>query len=405
MAGMAAPLQQHTHASEELPPVSAITCGPKHHWFGYYDKLQIHPSGRYVLGMEVDFEHRSPEPTDEIRIGWVDLADQNRWVDLGSSTAWGWQQGCMLQWIPGSDRLVIWNDRQNGQYISYILNTVTGIQRKLPSAIYALSPDGAWAVTTDFRRLDSVRPGYGYSGIADPNADVMTPDNEGLWKVDLDTGEKTLLYSIAQAAAVPNRNSDTSDLKHYFNHLLVSPDGSRVSFLHRWRYPQGSGRSFGTRLFTIGSDGSNPYVLDPYGETSHFIWRSPKEILAWAWHPSHGNKFYLYRDQTTQAEVIAPQVMPLNGHCTYLPGNDWILNDTYPDKESLQHPYLYEVGAGTRVALGHFYSPPEYRGEWRCDNHPRYSPDGTKVVIDSPHGGEGRQMYLIDIANIVSRTG
>ena len=24
--------------------------------------------------------------------------------------------------------------------------------------------------------------------------------------------------------------------------------------------------------------------------------------------------------------------------------------------------------------------------------------DGTKVVIDSPHGGNGRQMYLIDIS-------
>ena len=37
-----------------------ITSGPKHHWFGYYDKLQFDPSGRYVLGMEVDSEHCSP---------------------------------------------------------------------------------------------------------------------------------------------------------------------------------------------------------------------------------------------------------------------------------------------------------------------------------------------------------
>ncbi|MBM3796688.1 MAG: hypothetical protein FJW31_22135 [Acidobacteria bacterium] len=61
--------------AEDLPPVRQITRGPKFHWFGYYDKLQFDPSNRYVLGMEVDFEHRSPTPGDTIRIGMVDLKD------------------------------------------------------------------------------------------------------------------------------------------------------------------------------------------------------------------------------------------------------------------------------------------------------------------------------------------
>ena len=45
---------------ENLPPVRALTRGPKFHWFGYYDKLQFDPTSRYVLGMEVGFEHRYP---------------------------------------------------------------------------------------------------------------------------------------------------------------------------------------------------------------------------------------------------------------------------------------------------------------------------------------------------------
>ncbi len=102
-------------------------------------------------------------------------------------------------------------------------------------------------------------------------------------------------------------------------------------------------------------------------------------------------------------EVVGPDVMTVNGHCTYLPGNRWILNDTYPDKQREQNPYLYEVASGRRVPLGHFRLPPEYAGEWRCDTHPRFSPDGRKVVIDSAHGGNGRQMYLIDIGDIVGQ--
>ena len=386
----------------ELPLVRAITGGPKHHWFGYYDKLEFDPANRRVLGMEVGFEHRSPQPDDEIRIGMVDLQDGDRWTERDSSTAWGWQQGCMLQWIPGSRSEVIWNDREEGGYVSRVLDVETGNSRTIPFAVYALSPDGAWAVSTDFRRLNDTRTGYGYVGIPDPNAEALAPDDEGIWKIDLLTGTRELLFSVSQAASIPNPHTDTEGLKHYCNHLLVSPDGKRLIFLHRWRYPPGSGRGFGTRMFTIGSDGSEPHVLDPYGRTSHFIWRDPDHVLAWARHPSYGEKFYLFRDQTDAAEVVAPDVMSLNGHCTYLPGNQWILNDTYPDADRLQHPYLYEVSTGRRVPLGHFPSPPEYKGEWRCDTHPRFSPDGTKVVIDSPHGGDGRQLYLIDIAEIVS---
>ncbi len=88
----------------ELPAVP-ITSGPKQHWFGYYDKQQIDASGRYALGMEVDFEYRSPTADDVLGIGMVDLQDDHagglpRWIELGESRAWGWQQGCMLQWRP-----------------------------------------------------------------------------------------------------------------------------------------------------------------------------------------------------------------------------------------------------------------------------------------------------------------
>jgi len=100
-------------------------------------------------------------------------------------------------------------------------------------------------------------------------------------------------------------------------------------------------------------------------------------------------------------EVVGEGVMTENGHCSYLPGNEWILNDTYPDAERRQHLYLYHVASGRKVALGGFHAPREYRGEWRCDLHPRFSPSGRWVVIDSAHGGQGRQLYLLDVGGIV----
>ncbi len=385
-------------AAATLPPVRALTRGPKFHWFGYYDKSQFDPASRYVLGMEVDFEHRSPRPDDVVRVGMVDTADGDRWIELGTSCAWNWQQGCMLQWLPGSAGEVVWNDRQEDHFLCRILDVRSGKQRTLPAPIYAIDPSGRWALTTDFRRLHDTRPGYGYAGIPDPNAKKPAPEDAGIWKVDLATGRRELIVSLAEAARIPFPHGDWTGAKHWFNHLLVSPDGSRFIYLHRWRAP--GDKSFSTRMFTAAADGSDPYILDPYGKTSHFIWRDPQTVLAWAWRPSHGQKFYLFFDRTDRVEVVAPEVMTVNGHCTYLPGNQWILNDTYPDKQRNQHVYLYEVATGRRVPLGSFHSPPEYTGEWRCDTHPRSSPDGRKVCIDSPHDG-GRQMYLIDIGEIV----
>lgn len=389
-----------TARAADLPPVRALTRGPKFHWFGYYDKLEFDPSGRYVLGMEVDFEHRSPRAEDTIRVGMVDLADGDRWIELGQTRAWNWQQGCMLQWLPGSKSEVMWNDRGEGDFVCHIMDVHTRKRRTLPSPIYALSPDAKWGISTDFRRLNDCRPGYGYAGIPDPNAGKLVAEDVGIWKVDLASGRKTMLVSLAEAARIPYPGGFSNGAKHWFNHLLVSPDGQRFIFLHRWRGDK-EGASFSTRMFTANSKGKDLFILDPHGKTSHFIWKDARRVLAWAWHPSHGNKFYLYTDRSTSADVVAPDLMPVNGHCTYLPGGRWILNDTYPDKDRLQHVYLYDIKENRRHPLGSFHSPPPYTGEWRCDTHPRFSPDGRKVVIDSPHGG-GRQLYLIDISGIVS---
>jgi hypothetical protein len=384
--------------NEDLPPVRAITKGPKFHWFGYYDKLEIDPSNRFVLGMEVGFEHRSPTADDVLKVGMVDLQDGDRWIELGESRAWCWQQGCMLQWLPGSKTEVIWNDREGDRYVSHILDVTTRRRRTLPGPIYAISPDARTAISTDFRRLADERPGYGYAGIPDPNKDVLVPADSGIWTMDLKSGDIRLLFSTADAVKIPLAQGSWDGAKHRFNHLLYSPDGSRFCFLHRWKAP--GAKAHTTRMITMNADGSEPYVLIAPPFASHFIWRDPTHILCFARHASHGDRFYLYEDRTEKVEGVGKDLMIVDGHCTYLPGNRWILNDTYPDAKRMQRPYLFEVATDRMYPLGHFLSPREYAGEWRCDTHPRFSPDGKKVVIDSPHAG-GRQLYLIDISKIV----
>ncbi len=390
-------------AKPELPPTRVITSGPRHHWFGYYDKLQFDPTNRYVLGMEVPFEHRSPVASDVIQIGMVDLEDGDRWINLGETTAWNWQQGCMLQWLPGSKSKILWNDRGDGHYICRILDVHTREQQIIPHPVYSVSPDGKRAVTTDFRRIADVRPGYGYTGFPDPYAHDLAPKESGIWTVDLETGQSELVLPIAEIAVTGEIPNNQADVKHYFNHLLISPDGKRFIALHRWKYPAGK---WLTRLITANMDGSDVHVVIPNGYASHFIWRDPQHILSqgknWLGKSDWGD--FLFEDRNGGGDVveIGAGVLDNGGHLTYLPGNEWILNDTYPKgKDRIQTPHLYNIASNQRIDIGHFPAPPEYTGEWRCDNHPRLSPNARYVCIDAPTKDAGRQLHLIDISGIV----
>ncbi len=395
--------------SEVYVPARIITRGPGNHWFGYYDKLQFDPTNRFVLGMEVDFEGRSPLSGDEIKTGMVDLKNNDEWINLGTSKAWGWQQGCMLQFIPESDSLVIWNDRKGGQFISHVFNIYTKEETILPFAIYALSPDGEHAVTTDFERIQDTRPGYGYAGIPDTNRDELAPENAGIYLCNLKTGEKKLIISYRQMQETPvllddAAQNDRANQKNWFNHLLFNTDGSRFIFLHRWKtVSKKDVGGFATLMYTSDLEGKDIRLIDSSGYTSHFVWFDKNRIAAWTRQQSHGSGFYVFTDgKPDETFVLNQEKMPVNGHNTYLPNHsEWILNDSYPDNNRLQHVYLYNVKTNERIPLGDFYAAPEYKGEWRCDTHPRSGRKGKMVCIDCPIGKNGRQLILMDISEIV----
>ena len=404
-AGVASGTEVMGSAQQPEPqlPTRAITRGPKHHWFGYYDKLQFDPSSRYVLGMQVGFEHRSPRPDDVIKVGMVDLEQADRWIELGESRAWCWQQGCMLQWLPGSDSRVLWNDRQEGRFVCHVLDVTTGRKKTLPHAIYSVSPDGKTAVTADFGRINDVRPGYGYAGVPDAFADDVAPQDSGISRIDLTSGKAELILSLAEIARVGPIPNQQIGIKHYFNHLLVSPNGERFIALHRWRYPNGKRL---TRMITAKLDGTDLRIVCGNGFTSHFIWRDPTHILAQSkdllGNKNWGNFLFEDVDGGGDVQEIGRGVLDSSGHLSYLPGNHWILSDTYPQgKMRLQTPHLYQVASGKRIDLGRFHLPSAYAGEWRVDTHPRFSPNGRYVCIDAPVANTGRQLLLIDIGNII----
>lgn len=402
--------------------VRPITSGPKQHWFGYYDKHQIDVSGRYALGGEVDKFFRSPSQEDVLRIGLIDLENGNEWREIGTSRTWGWQQGCMLQWIPGSDREVIWNDYGEGGFISKVYNVKTGATRTLPRAVYTLSPDGRFALSLDFDRLQFFRPGYGYPTLQAVDQWPKAPEDAGIYKMDLQTGRSEMILSYAQLAGLERESGSVADYHHWFNHILINPSGTRFIFLNRSRpvassadmsayrkaHPEWNESGKGnwlTRAITANTDGSDLYALNDSGVWSHFIWKDDDTICAWAM-PDAGGKagFYEFTDKSKAYKAVGPDIMTVDGHNTYVPNtnNEWILNDTYPKgEERLQELFLFHVPTQRKVTIGKFHEPKHFTGEWRCDLHPRCDQQGKRVFFDSTHEGDYRQIYMVDISKIV----
>jgi len=406
------------------PRATPITDGDQQHWFGYYDKWQIDITGRYALAAAVDTFFRSPRPKDMLRVGLIDLKKGNKWKEIGTSTAWGWQQGCMLQWVPGSDSEVIWNDHGANGFISRIYDTKTGKTRTLPKAVYTLSPDGSFALCIDFDRLQFFRPGYGYPAKTPVDNWPKAPDDAGVYKMDLKTGVSEMIISYAQIATLPRTRGSVADNFQWFNHLLINPSGTRFIFLNRSRpvgsysemteyrrnHPEIKNLGFSghyiTRALTADIDGQNIYPLNDSGNFSHFIWKGDNVICAWAV-PEDGSKaaFFDFRDMSKNYQQVGTGIMTRNGHNTYVPNTnyEWILNDTYPGgEERLQELYLFHIPTNRKVSLGKFHEPIKYKGEWRCDLHPRCDQHGKRVFFDSTHKGDRRQIYMIDISDIVN---
>ena len=379
-------------------PAKAVTKGPNHHFFGYYDKCPWDATGRYLLAMESAFCDRQPKSGEELTLGMVDLQDGNQYIPFDKTAAWCWQQGTMLQWL-GSDpkRHVIYNSVVEGKYVSTIRDVHSGKTHTMPLPIYAVANSGLHAVTLDFARLHRLRPGYGYASVPEQFADDPAPDQLGIWGMDLVSGRTQLIVTLKQLAAY-KPDDRFPGAHHWVNHLQFNPSGTRTIFLHRWKKP--TDRSWQTRLFTVKPNGADLRLHLDDGMTSHFDWLDDTTILAWARTKKTGDRFYLIDVNGAEPKVLGESVLTKDGHCSYSPNRKWILNDTYPDKDRLQWLMLFNPKTGRRFDLNQFHSPKEFTGPTRCDLHPRWNRDGTQVCFDGCHEPQ-RQLYVVDVSDIV----
>jgi hypothetical protein len=382
--------------SETRPRAIPATHGPKHHFVGYYGICPWNVSGTHLLCLESDFHDRPPTAADRATISLVDLSS-GRFEPLAETRAWNLQQGCMLHWLPTSaDRYITYNNRHGERYVAVVLDVHTGDQRILPHPISALSHDGRTALSLNYARLKSLRPVVGYAGLPDPYAAQPHPAEDGVCRMNVETGQTEVVISYQQAFEFLGQPAEMEQHNVWFNHTVFNRDDSRFCFVCRWN--ERVGTIAHTYLLGAGVDGRDLRLLMPAG-ASHMDWRTPTELLVWA-RAEEGPYYYRVDDASGARTIVGRDVLTRDGHCSFTRDGAWLLTDTGPDEENLQTLLLWNVAEDRTVVLGRFASPPPFRGEIRCDLHPRWSRDERQVCFDSIHEGT-RQVYVMDVSSIL----
>ncbi|MDA1044958.1 MAG: hypothetical protein O3C57_07015, partial [Verrucomicrobia bacterium] len=269
----------------------------------------------------------------------------------------------------------------------------TGQRRDIDRPVYSVSHDGHCGISLNFARLQRLRPGYGYQTLPDLSEGSLAPSDDGLWAVDMATGTSRLIVSLAQVASyevLPGMQG----AEHYFNHVLFSPSGDRFMFFHLW-VNKGKRHS---RLMTCDRVGKNLFPLINEAFVSHYNWVSDRQLIAYADHPPSGKHYYLHTDQTQHQEIVGSGLLLEDGHPSFSPNGEFLLTDTYPDDCLDRHLLLFHPKQNRLDELGRFYEPLNYRGEKRCDLHPRWSSSGRYVCVDSVYSGR-RKMCVLDLGS------
>ncbi|MAZ78162.1 MAG: hypothetical protein CMF39_05740 [Legionellaceae bacterium] len=405
----------------ELKRITPIN---QHCFFGYYDKSPWNDVEDRMLYTKTTVNGRLPETGEKLTIGIIDL-DSGQPGDLLTTSAWNFQQGCMLQWL--SKDTFIYNDLDSGRAISVVANLSGEQLHRHELAIYAVSHDKQLAMGVDFGRLHRLRPGYGYEGAKSNDSSVLVS------RIDLNTGKSSVVLTTDDFHDFIDPKQASSS---WVDHILFSSDDRNIVFLLRSLTPDGGVFS---RLFCCNAHGEQLKCLLDTGMASHADWYDNQHIAIWGRKKQlvanlqkasfskllkplinlvrkvgvpnivrnkvYGDEFLMININSGEISTFAEKI-PANeggGHFTFAHNARWMLNDTIClDQSSQRELMLYDMTKSIRYPIAKLFTPEEiYQTPYRCDLHPRWSPSGKQVCIDSVHEGY-RGMYIIDVENFLT---
>lgn len=356
------------------------------YFFGFHDKKPWHPGGDHHLSHYIQHDFGKMESEiHPLTYGYFEDSQLSKYVLVGETKTWNWQQGASLQWLGNTNKFIV-NDAHGNTPISKIHNLNNTASDILPFHVASINHSGKLAITYCFTRFGKGTPGYGYRNF------MLEQRKPEITIIDLSSGIAVFAIDIHQIKLV-NEEESMVRAFNFFSHGLFSPASDIFLFFHRWVEPITS--KLYTRLFSYNMQNRVLYHY-PLENCSHISWYGGNEILAYCKPTKRPWGYYMTPVESDEWQTIAPDISSSDGHPQCLFDKKIFVSDTYPNRYRLQRLYLHNLENQISELVVELKIPFKFRGAYRCDFHPRIHDTGTKISFDSAHTGT-RSLCIIEL--------
>ncbi len=374
----------------EIQAVAAISAST---FFGYYDCSPASADGRHILLHAFSGgTTRRPAPDDTVSVVAVKAASGEE-VCSFTSSAFNWQQGSRLQWV--DENVFVFNDLADNEsnYVARTASVDAGDRLRSYDRPIQDGHEDDYFISLSYRRLRALRPDYGYFSLPALSGEELSRyEEDGLWHVDYETGDDELLYSLADLCDVKPQTA-FEDSTHYANHVMISPEGDRFVFLHRYFH---RGQRY-DRLLVGEPKGTSLRLLVDHDFVSHYCWIDADTLFGYMRGPDEADGYYVVDvDSGEMRRAFGGRLDTYGDGHPHVCGTR-LVTDTYPNKGRMQTLLLCDIETGDIEEIAELHHGFDYDAEARCDLHPRLSPDGDAVFFDSVLDGR-RKLYAMPLS-------
>ena len=391
--------------------VRQITFGPENHFFGYIGHVQNIPwngSGRYILALQTTFQDHMPRPEEAANVVLIDTHNDHSVQVVDRTHAWNPQQGTMFYWNPESlETQFFFNDRdpKTGKVFCVLFDISKGPHGQrvreyrfedTPIGNSGVAQNGGYFLGINYGRLDRLRRVTGYPGAFDWTAGVKHPDDDGVFKVNIATGEKNLLVSFRELARALRPTVDQTAL--FINHTLWNREDDRIFFFARGAWGSGSKRENRiNQSFIIKPDGSG-LTRQKQHIGGHPEWDYGRRIIG---RIDDRQVIYDVDRQLVVGALGNPDIFPNpEGDIALSPDGKWFVNG-YKNRAIGKNFYvLYRRCDGAYIRSSGFDIGTWKSGALRQDPSPCWNREGTQVLVPglADDSSKTRQLFIIELA-------
>ncbi len=381
--------------------VQQITSGPKHHFFGYIGHALTIPwnqSGRYIVSLRTDFYTRMPKKGESAEIVIIDMQNNFDVIPLDKTFAWNLQQGTMLFWNPNTpETQFFFNDLDLATGVVFTVLYDVETRRRVREYRYGnesianggVAPSGEYFAGINYGKISRTREIISYAGAKDWTlGGAANPDNDGLFKADIATGERQLLVSYRKLAEF--LNIEDTEYPIYVHHTLWNRNSDRIIFVVRGGGNETLPNKWPNVGCVIRSDGTGLSLIEYDGHPEWF----QENLLSLP-----GKTFFRLYDVDTKKVVgrIGDEgVFPSpGGDNAFSPDGKWYVGSHKPSKtECVYTFYRLADKAYSRVPAIHTKADGSVT---RVDPAPRWNRTSDAILAPGVAEDGSRQLFVVRI--------